>query len=84
MTVPDRRRLQAFHPFTQLRRLLDGASPSANADDPIILSIGEPQNQPPAFLAETLAANAAGWSRYPPLRGTPDYLNAAADWLGRR
>jgi aspartate/methionine/tyrosine aminotransferase len=84
MTVPDRRRLQAFHPFTRLRRLLDGASPSANADDPIILSIGEPQNQPPAFLAETLAANAAGWSRYPPLRGTPDYLNAAADWLGRR
>jgi aspartate/methionine/tyrosine aminotransferase len=43
------------------------------ADASILLSVGEPQNQPPAFLAEELARAAADWSRYPPPRGTLVY-----------
>ena len=81
--LPDRRHLQAFHPFARLNRLLAGIAPGGGGA-PAVLSIGEPQNQPPAFVAEELARAAAGWSRYPPPRGTPDYLDAAAGWLCRR
>jgi aspartate/methionine/tyrosine aminotransferase len=35
-------------------------------------------------VAEVLAENAEGWSRYPLPRGTPGYRRAAADWLARR
>ncbi len=78
----DRRNLQAFHPFARLNRLLDGIPPGG--DEPVLLSIGEPQSQPPAFLAEELTKAAADWSRYPPPRGHPAYLQACRDWLLRR
>lgn len=81
--MPDRQQLQAFHPFSRLNRLLDGVTPKSG-DSSILLSVGEPQNQPPALLAEALAAAAAGWSRYPPVRGTKAFRDAAADWLRRR
>jgi len=81
--MPDRQQLQAFHPFSRLNRLLEAVAPKAG-EAPILLSVGEPQNQPPAFLAEELTAAAAGWSRYPPARGTKDYRDAAAAWLQRR
>jgi aspartate/methionine/tyrosine aminotransferase len=90
--VTDRRNLQAFHPFARLNRLLDGVPPGRSGlmaeggdpDRPVLLSIGEPQNQPPAFVAEELSKAAAGWSRYPPPRGMPAYLEACAAWLNRR
>lgn len=81
--MADRRSLQAFHPFARLSRLLD-ADPPGGAGDPILLSIGEPKNQPPGFVAEEIAAQAAGWSRYPLPRGTEAYRAACADWLKRR
>lgn len=83
----DRRNLQAFHPFARLNRLLDPIAPGASPRDdgrPILLSVGEPQMAPPEMIAEELAANAALWSRYPPARGTPAYLDACATWLRRR
>jgi len=85
--VTDRRKLQSFHPFARLNRLLDGVAPGASPRPdgaPVLLSVGEPQNQPPGFVAEELTRHAAGWSRYPPARGTPAYLEAAAAWLSRR
>jgi aspartate/methionine/tyrosine aminotransferase len=85
--MPDRRQLQAFHPFARLNQLLAGATPKnveERGDTPILLSVGEPQNQPPAFVAEELARAAAGWSRYPPPRGTAAYREACASWLQRR
>jgi aspartate/methionine/tyrosine aminotransferase len=82
--VPDRRNLQAFHPFARLTRLLDGIPPGGNGEAPILLSIGEPQNRPPDFLAEELSKAAGDWSRYPPPRGHPAYLAACHDWLTRR
>ena len=83
----DRRKLQAFHPFARLTGLLEGEAPGPSpipGGAPILLSLGEPQRQPPSFVAEELALNAAGWSRYPPPRGTEAYRNAAAGWLRRR
>ncbi|WP_246116773.1 aminotransferase class I/II-fold pyridoxal phosphate-dependent enzyme [Denitrobaculum tricleocarpae] len=83
----DRQNLQAFHPFTRLRSLLDNipAGPAPRgASAPLALSIGEPKGQPPAFVAEEIAANAGEWSRYPPGRGSTVYLEACTAWLQRR
>ncbi len=80
--MPDRRSFQSFHPFARLSRLLD-AHPAGD-ENPILLSIGEPKNQPPAFVTEEIVANATKWSSYPPPRGTPTYNGACADWLTRR
>lgn len=78
-------RLEALpgYPFTRLRRLLEGVAPPAGVP-PVLMSIGEPQHPPPAFVAEVLAARAADWGKYPPSRGTPEFRRAVADWLTRR
>ncbi len=71
------------HPFVRLRALLDGVDPPVSVE-PLALSIGEPQHGPPPMLAETLAANAHLWGKYPPVGGTPGFLDAVASWLVRR
>lgn len=90
--VTDRRDLRSFHPFARLNGLLDGIPAGRSgigiagldAGAPVMLSLGEPQNQPPAFVAEELARAAADWSRYPPPRGTSAYAEACLAWLTRR
>lgn len=69
--------------FRQLRDLLSPIQPRSNRA-PILLSVGEPQNQPPAFLAEEMAKNADKWNRYTDHMGTPDFRKAVAAWLTRR
>jgi len=71
------------YPFDRLRALLDDVSPPSGIT-PIPLSLGEPQHAPPAFLAETVAREAAGWSKYPPMKGTEAARAAIAGWLTRR
>jgi N-succinyldiaminopimelate aminotransferase len=71
------------YPFETLRTLLNSVTPRVN-DAPILMSLGEPQHQPPALLAETLAANAHHWNKYPPMPGTPELRQAIVDWLTRR
>jgi succinyldiaminopimelate transaminase len=71
------------YPFEALRTLLNPVTPVVN-DPPILMSVGEPQHQPPALLTETLAAHAHEWNKYPPMAGTPDLRHAIADWLTRR
>jgi N-succinyldiaminopimelate aminotransferase len=51
---------------------------------PIVMSVGEPQDAPPPLLAETVAAHAHLWNRYPPAVGTPEFRRAAAGYLDRR
>ena len=68
------------YPFQRLAALLQGPAGAT----PLAMSIGEPQHQPPAFVAEILAAQAAGWGKYPPLAGTPELRAAIAGWLTRR
>jgi len=71
------------YPFEALRTLLNPVTPRVN-DPPILMSLGEPQHQPPTLLAETLAANADKWNQYPPMAGTPELRRAIAQWLTRR
>src|SRR5258708_10622147 len=71
------------YPFEALRTLLNPVAPRVN-DAPILMSVGEPQHQPPALLAEMLAAHAHEWNKYPPMAGTPELRRAIADWLTAR
>ncbi len=71
------------YPFEALRTLLNPLTPAVN-DAPILMSLGEPQHQPPPLLAETLAAHAHEWNKYPPMAGTPELRRAIVDWLMRR
>jgi aspartate/methionine/tyrosine aminotransferase len=69
--------------FARLNRLLAPLVPPPELE-PIALSIGDPQHQPPALLAETLARHGDLWNRYPPIKGTPEFRAAAVGWLNRR
>jgi succinyldiaminopimelate transaminase len=71
------------YPFEALRTLLNPVTPRVN-DEPILMSVGEPQHQPPALLTETLVAHAHEWNKYPPMVGTPELRQAIVDWLTRR
>jgi N-succinyldiaminopimelate aminotransferase len=73
----------ADYPFDRLRALLAGIHPPHGLRQHV-LSVGEPRHPPPAMVAETLAAHAADWGRYPPVDGTPEFRQAAAGWLRRR
>ncbi|PKU21794.1 aminotransferase class I/II-fold pyridoxal phosphate-dependent enzyme [Telmatospirillum siberiense] len=79
MTNP-RLDLLTDYPFQRLATLLQGP-PGA---DPIIMSIGEPQHQPPAWVSDILTEQVAGWGKYPPMAGTQAFRAAAAAWLTRR
>ena len=71
------------YPFERLHRLLDDVKPRPGLR-PIVMSLGEPRRPPPAIIAETLAREAAGWGRYPPLGGTPSFRAAVVAWLTKR
>ncbi len=68
------------YPFQRLAALLQGPA----GDEPLAMSIGEPQHQPPSFVAEILSREAAGWGKYPPMPGTPAFRQAVATWLCNR
>ncbi|MEM6848038.1 MAG: aminotransferase class I/II-fold pyridoxal phosphate-dependent enzyme [Pseudomonadota bacterium] len=68
-------------PFDQLKTLLTGITPG---NTPIDLTIGSPQHAPPAFVAEVIAKNAAGFMGYPPIDGTKNFQRATHDWVDRR
>ncbi len=71
------------YPFERLHAVLDGIAPPGDVK-PISLSLGEPRHAPPDFVAATLAHDAEEWGHYPPLRGTPGFRHAVADWLAAR
>lgn len=71
------------YPFDRLRALLGGVSPPEGVV-PVSLSLGEPQQAPPGFVAEAIAAASAGWAKYPPIRGTEEIRTVIAEWLTRR
>ena len=70
-------------PFRRLDELLAGIAPNPELT-PIIMSVGEPQDAPPPLLAESVAAHAHLWNRYPPAVGTPEFRRAAQGYLHRR
>lgn len=69
-------------PFTQLRRLLDGISPGH--ERPIELTIGEPREAMPEFVATKLLEATAQLGKYPPIRGSDALKAAISAWLTRR
>jgi len=75
--------LLSDYPFQRLRELLD-SHPIPDGLDPLAMSIGEPQHQPPKLLQETLNANATLWNKYPPVSGAPDLKIAIKGFLDRR
>ena len=69
-------------PFTRLRRLLDGIAP-ANADA-IDLTLGEPRETMPPFVADALRDAALTLAKYPPVKGSDELRLAIARWLQGR
>jgi N-succinyldiaminopimelate aminotransferase len=81
MAFPERFSNLPDYAFPRLRRLLDAHPPGGPAID---MTIGEPKHPMPAFVGEILAANLAGFGRYPPNEGAPALLAAIRGWIGRR
>jgi aspartate/methionine/tyrosine aminotransferase len=69
-------------PFTRTRRLLDGVVPGHAR--PIELTVGDPREAMPAFMADKLAEATASLSSYPKIRGSDELRAAIAAWIGRR
>ncbi len=69
-------------PFTQLRKLL-GTTPAGHSNT-IDLTIGEPREPMPPFVAEKLIEAVSSYAQYPPIRGTAQLREAISAWAGRR
>jgi aspartate/methionine/tyrosine aminotransferase len=69
-------------PFSRLRTLLDGVAPGHAK--PIDLTLGEPRETMPPFVAAKIAEAEALFAKYPPIRGSDELRSAIADWIGRR
>jgi len=84
--LPGRLALAPPSSFQRLAQLLEGVEPQSFAvgNAPVALTVGEPQNIPPAFIADTIHAHARDFGRYPPIAGTPKFRAAAGAWLSRR
>ena len=72
--------------FQRLNKLIEGIVPETTPlpSGPVILTIGEPQDPTPPFIAETVHAHAKDFGRYPPILGTQKFRNAVGAWLCRR
>jgi len=68
------------YPFERLRSLLDHL-PAPDNLQPLTLSLGEPQHPYPDFVGEIIHANQHLYGKYPPVAGTPEFLEAVSDWL---
>ncbi|GAB4365324.1 MAG: succinyldiaminopimelate transaminase [Methylohalobius crimeensis] len=75
-------RLQPY-PFEKLARLKEGAMPPSGKSA-ITLSIGEPQDPPPHFIAEVLISHLHGLAKYPKTKGMPQLRETIAAWLTTR
>ncbi len=71
------------YPFEKLAALKAAVSAPAHLKD-IMLSIGEPKHEPPAFVLETLVSNLAKLSNYPTTKGLPELREAIAAWASKR
>ena len=69
-------------PFTRTRRLLERAKPGHTR--PIDLTIGDPREAMPPFVAERVKESSALFGTYPKIRGSDELRKAIAAWIGRR
>ncbi len=71
------------YPFEKLAALKAAVSAPAHLTD-IMLSIGEPKHEPPAFVLDTLVKNLSRLSNYPTTKGLPELRTAIAAWASKR
>jgi len=71
------------YPFERLKTLFANLSPNPDLSA-IDAGAGEPRLPLPPFVADTLAAQLGGFSKYPSTIGSPALRQAIADWLRRR
>ena len=81
MDYPERFSNLPAYAFPRLRSLLDPVEPG---DEPLAMTIGEPQHPFPAWVGDVLSDNLAGFGNYPPNDGAPELLAAITGWLQRR
>lgn len=79
---PDLNRLHSY-PFEKVAALKAAVKAPAHLND-IMLSIGEPKHEPPAFVLETLVKNLNKLSNYPTTKGIPELRTAIANWASQR
>jgi len=79
---PDLNQLHPY-PFEKLAALKAAVSAPTQLND-IMLSIGEPKHEPPAFVLETLVKNLGKLSNYPTTKGLPELREAIANWATKR
>jgi len=70
-------------PFVALRTLLEPLTPPPDLE-PLALTIGEPQNQPPQLMKDALKDTDHLYGKYPPANGSPALRQAICNWLQRR
>ena len=70
-------------PFTRLSNLFNGIKNPSNHNQ-IDLSLGEPHQAFPDFVARIIAEQEKEWGFYPPLRGSMDLRDSIAEWFVRR
>ncbi|MCB1504629.1 MAG: aminotransferase class I/II-fold pyridoxal phosphate-dependent enzyme [Hyphomicrobiaceae bacterium] len=69
-------------PFSRLRKLLEDV-PAGHAK-PIDLTLGEPRETMPSFIADKIREAEALFAKYPPIKGSDELRGAISDWLSRR
>ncbi len=88
MNFPERFSDLPAYAFPRLRTLLDGRSPGGDhvraGGTPVPMTIGEPQHAFPDWVGDEIAANLAGFNRYPPNQGSDALLTAIGGWIGSR
>lgn len=85
MVFPERFSNLPAYAFPRLRALLDHHAPGLSPGGAAVhMSIGEPKHAFPAWVADVIAENAAGFNSYPCNDGTDDLRGACADWVRRR
>lgn len=83
--LPGRLSLVPPSSFEKLAQLLGGIAPTFAVNGaPVPMTVGEPQETPPAFITNILARHGRDFGRYPPIAGTASLRLACTNWLSRR
>ncbi|MDX5595021.1 aminotransferase class I/II-fold pyridoxal phosphate-dependent enzyme [Pseudovibrio sp. SPO723] len=81
MSNNQKKPISGGNPFQRLRDQLEGIEPAL---EPITMTIGEPKHEPPSLFMDVLVENKAGFRKYPPIHGTPEFRAAIGSWLKAR
>ena len=69
--------------FQKTRSLIENISPVAGMNE-INMSIGEPQQEPPAFISKMFSKNKCDWNSYPKVKGNKKFYDDVKYYLNNR